>query len=292
MSPPLWVARVELDNHEWQWQSGPYDALGFTFTLRSDHRALGEELHRLLSGFTGPAAHEAHPMCLSIIDRGKAAEPDRFVTYLDEERASVSPGTDHLVRILLWQLTPRAVAAATDRLVIHAGAVARRGRAIVIPGSPDAGKSTLTAALLDAGCEFLSDEAAVLNLSTGLVEAFPRPLSLDPGSFSLLPHLAPHPATTDLVRNQWFVVPDEVAPPCPPAMVILPHVRPGTASELEPVTRSTALVALAESAFNLGACGSRGFRALGEVVRRATCVRLYFGQLPGTADLILRTPLA
>jgi hypothetical protein len=60
---------------------------------------------------------------------------------------------------------------------VHAGVVAWRGRAIVIPGRSFTGKSTLVYELVRAGAAYYSDEYAVLDAS-GRVHPFPRPLAL------------------------------------------------------------------------------------------------------------------
>jgi hypothetical protein len=73
---------------------------------------------------------------------------------------------------------------AEEHVFIHAGAVARAGRAIVLPGRSWSGKSTLVAALVRAGADYLSDEYAVLD-SNGRVHPFAKPLSVRaPGSLS------------------------------------------------------------------------------------------------------------
>ena len=69
------------------------------------------------------------------------------------------------------------VAARSRRGVfLHAGAVAWRGRALVLPGASWSGKSTLVAELLEAGAEYLSDEFAVIRGER--VVPFPKPLTL------------------------------------------------------------------------------------------------------------------
>ena len=60
---------------------------------------------------------------------------------------------------------------------IHAGVVAWRGKAIVLPGASHAGKTTLVAALLRAGATYYSDEWAVLDAS-GRVRPYARSLSI------------------------------------------------------------------------------------------------------------------
>jgi hypothetical protein len=64
-----------------------------------------------------------------------------------------------------------------ELLFVHAGAVAWRGLAIAIPGRSHSGKSTLVAALVRAGAEYLSDEFAALDRG-GLVHPYPRKLSI------------------------------------------------------------------------------------------------------------------
>src|SRR5579859_7544100 len=66
---------------------------------------------------------------------------------------------------------------ARGRLFVHAGVVGYRNRAIVLPGPSRCGKSTLVAALLEAGATYYSDEYAVFD-PHGRVHPFPRPLSM------------------------------------------------------------------------------------------------------------------
>jgi hypothetical protein len=66
---------------------------------------------------------------------------------------------------------------AVGRVFIHAGVVAKNGRAIVMPANSFAGKTTLVSELVKAGAEYYSDEYAVLD-EAGLVHPFARDLSV------------------------------------------------------------------------------------------------------------------
>jgi hypothetical protein len=66
---------------------------------------------------------------------------------------------------------------ATERVFIHAGVVAWENRAIILPGSSRAGKSTLVWSLVQAGAVYYSDEYAVFD-ENGSVYPFPLPISL------------------------------------------------------------------------------------------------------------------
>jgi hypothetical protein len=82
-----------------------------------------------------------------------------------------------LVSLLHAQLR-RYVGYHVDGFVfVHAGVVAYRGRAIVLPGQSFAGKSTLVQALVRAGADYYSDEYAMLD-DTGRVAHYREPLSL------------------------------------------------------------------------------------------------------------------
>jgi hypothetical protein len=76
---------------------------------------------------------------------------------------------------------------ARARVFVHAGAVAWRGRAVLVPGRSFSGKSRLVAALLRAGATYYSDEYAVVD-ARGRIHPFPTPLSLRPdGDGSAVP---------------------------------------------------------------------------------------------------------
>jgi len=63
---------------------------------------------------------------------------------------------------------------------IHAGAVLIEGRALLLPGSSHAGKSSLVAELLRRGASHFSDEYALID-SEGRVHSYLRPLLLRKG---------------------------------------------------------------------------------------------------------------
>ena len=66
---------------------------------------------------------------------------------------------------------------ARDWIFVHAGAVARDASAVVFPGESFSGKTTLVAALVQAGATYYSDEYAVLD-ADGRVHPYARPLSI------------------------------------------------------------------------------------------------------------------
>ena len=66
---------------------------------------------------------------------------------------------------------------AKSHVFVHAGVVAKNGKALIIPAQSFKGKTTLVAELVRNGAEYYSDEYAVLD-EDGLCHPFPRTLSL------------------------------------------------------------------------------------------------------------------
>ncbi|MCA1589636.1 MAG: hypothetical protein LC734_04450 [Acidobacteria bacterium] len=66
---------------------------------------------------------------------------------------------------------------ARSLIFLHAGAVARNGRGIMIPGHSYSGKTSLVSELVKKGAEYYSDEFALLDRG-GLLHPFPRELSI------------------------------------------------------------------------------------------------------------------
>ena len=71
-------------------------------------------------------------------------------------------------------------------LLIHAAAVEREGRAVVLPGASGVGKSTLTTALVANGWRLLSDEVTIIDPTGGLLRPHPRPISLKNETIDLI----------------------------------------------------------------------------------------------------------
>jgi hypothetical protein len=81
-------------------------------------------------------------------------------------------------------------AVAPSLIFVHAGTVAWKGHAILVPGATHTGKTTLTAALVRAGATYYSDEFAVLD-RRGRVHPYPQKLGIRRG---------------DRVEHDWVTV--------------------------------------------------------------------------------------
>jgi len=76
---------------------------------------------------------------------------------------------------------------------LHAAVAERRGRAVVIAGRPDAGKTSLACALGLAGWGIMSDEVALLEPGGKAVRSFPRAMLVKSGTARRLKELLRFP---------------------------------------------------------------------------------------------------
>ncbi|MEX2556720.1 MAG: hypothetical protein WEB06_13980 [Actinomycetota bacterium] len=189
---------------------------------------------------------------------------------------------------LVWHIMNNAVAEARHVLVVHAGVVvAPDGNAVVLPATSGGGKTTLTAGLVRAGFDFLSDEMMAIDPVSLRVLPVPRSLFMKPGTFEALGVQPPDvsEAARLLLDGTWPVTPDDLRPgslggPAPVRTVIAPTYRPGSETRIERVSRAAGLSDLAGQAFNLEMFGgAAGIELLAEVVRPASCYRLAVGRL-------------
>lgn len=140
-----------------------------------------------LNGFLPALPPAWKPMRTHIVDRmysvlvsGQGARRRgrlSTIVYADEKLIARTPELDQAVDAFESDLQLYVAEMSPHRLFVHAGVVALRGKAVVIPGKSFSGKSTLTSELVKAGATYYSDEYAVLD-ANGRVHHYARPLSI------------------------------------------------------------------------------------------------------------------
>jgi hypothetical protein len=100
--------------------------------------------------------------------------------YRGIRRVARSREQEEVFESLKTELRHSVAEFAPRRVFVHAGVVAWRGQAIVVPGRTFTGKTTLVAELVRAGATYYSDEYAALD-GRGRVHPFVTPLSIRDG---------------------------------------------------------------------------------------------------------------
>ena len=166
-------------------------------------------------------------------------------------------------------------------LVLHSAVLERNGRAVLMPAPPTHGKSTLCAGLVARGWRLLSDELALIDLDTGVLHPFTRPISLKNQSIDVVRAFAPEATITEPVRDTvkgdiaYFRPPGESVArsgePATPGYVVFPRYRKGAAARFTPLEKSEAFRQLAEQAFNYYVLGRHAFEAVAGLIDRSDC---------------------
>jgi hypothetical protein len=126
-------------------------------------------------------------------------------------RIQRAPSLAPIIDWILWPATQEAVERTTEYLALHAGAVARNGKSILLPAPPDTGKTTLSAALTRAGFSYLSDEVGLIEPETALLHPCAGALGMEITSIDLMGPDVREAILSDLLalgRGQYQVTPD------------------------------------------------------------------------------------
>lgn len=160
-------------------------------------------------------------------------------------------------------------------LLLHASAVERDGKALLMTGLSGAGKSTLAALLMAKGWRLMGDEFALLDSATGLIHGFPRLISLKNEAIGVLERALPGARFGPRLEGTpkgaiRHLVPDAraiaaMAAPAAPHLILFPSY--GFAAAERAVLPSETFVRLTQASTNYVALAERGFDALTKLVR-------------------------
>jgi hypothetical protein len=231
---------VDLEGVRWAGVTGPYCCFGQAFSIRSTSQQLADYLGALYAPML--CDHSPSHVTFSLV----APEgSDYGAIYRDRAPLVASAVPSSVFGTLLWAINRHVIQPSTEAVVLHAAAADLDGYAVVLPAAMESGKTTLVTGLLERGLGYLTDEAVELGPDRR-VTGFPKPLSIDPGSWEVLAHLRPQvcPEVRPYLEHQWqipagslsYVVAESRA-----AVFIFPRYLAGAATELVRVPPATAL---------------------------------------------------
>jgi len=183
------------------------------------------------------------------------------------------------------------------RRLTHCGTLGINGKGIILAGAGGSGKSATVIAGLLHGIQSVGDDYVLLDAS-GEITAYPlfATLKQDPAGFQRLG--LGNRLGRDLALN-WqgkhqLKISDIADNAVPSKLVIdalmLPKVKGAGRTEISPVGRAEAMIALAASSiYQMPGERESGFRFFGEITRRLPCFRLMLGPDPTeVADTIAK----
>ncbi|MEP6495518.1 MAG: hypothetical protein ABJF01_22715 [bacterium] len=166
---------------------------------------------------------------------------------------------------------------ARPKLFVHAGVVAWKGRAILLPGSSRAGKTHLVAELVAAGAAYFSDEYAILDRNA-VVHPFPKPLSLRAHNAARQRHV-PVGEIGGIAGRK----------PLPVGLVIMCHYEQGARWQPQRLTPGAGVLELLSNTFAARHRPEQAMAILEQVALRALVLKSTRGDARSIAHEILST---
>ena len=188
-----------------------------------------------------------------------------------------------------WGLNWCIATSAHRYMMLHAGTVAFGDEALIMPGTPGSGKSTLSAALLLRGARLLSDEFGLMRPEKGDLLPMPRGIPLKNTSIEAILEFDPaaplgptYPKTRKgRVRH---LRPDALSltnqdRPAEPRWLVFPKYSPDAREELRPLDKGEAFRQMAFNCFNYKLLGEAAFLAVAGMISKVQCFTFTFSRL-------------
>lgn len=179
-------------------------------------------------------------------------------------------------------------------LILHAAVVEKNGHAVIMPGQPGAGKSTLCAALIGHGWRLLSDEMAIIDLNSPELIPIVRPVSLKNESIPIIKAFVPDAVMGESFRDTAKGTVAHMKPPVASIQnaklrtkgrwIVFPQFRKDLPLSQQSISGAKAVLDLANNAFNYNVLGVCGFEKLCDLVQGCDCYRLEYGRLHDALD--------
>jgi len=182
------------------------------------------------------------------------------------------------------------------RLLVHAAVLVRDGQAIIFPASPGSGKSTLTAYHALSGWSLYSDEMAVIDLKTGLVEPVYRPVCLKNDSIDLVKKWFPDSIFTPIWRDtqkgdvahlkalKWSE--HACLRPAKIIAVVFPKYVKDKELTIFKLNQLQGFETLSKNSFNYSTLGESGFNAVDRLIRHAKLFEIEYGSLEDVSEFL------
>jgi hypothetical protein len=249
--------------------------------------SIHEKVYPILAHFTVEASEDTADVIIELDEGDQGID-----LYENGEPVNHVPGLDALGPAAKG-LFLRGVVNRQDYLVhVHAGVVGNGETCILLPAAAGSGKSTLTAGLVAAGYDYLSDESALLHLPDLCVRPLPLALCSKSTGWEVMVIDALCPANASLTihdrvddKRVRYLTPSLLGSvaedrPYPVSHIIFPRYSATGGISLRPLPRSRALSLLFEDCLSMPHWLSPdSVASIVDWVRRVDCYELALDDL-------------
>lgn len=179
---------------------------------------------------------------------------------------------------LEWGMNYCVSAFEKNYLILHAAVVAKQNKAVIFPAPPGSGKSTLTAYLSLAGWRLLSDEMAIIDLHTGELIPFVRPICLKNNSIDMVKQWSTDAVLSPLAKDTLKGNVSHLKPSLDSiknadtratlAAIVYPKYQQGQGMTIYQLDEANTFMQLAANAFNFSAIGAPAFACVSQLVAK------------------------
>jgi hypothetical protein len=224
----------------------------------------------------------AQPICI--------VKQVQITAIADGYRMQAGETVDETIRGELWllqavkyEIVMGLMAARSDLLWFHAGAVADDAGAILFAGPGGSGKSTLVAHLYQQGWQYLSDDVMPLDLATGKILPFPQTPRVRQNTGELVP-------SDRLGEVPKFEVRLERDRVCREAVgvraIVFAQYDPAISTQLSPCSPGTTALELLRNCINFLDHKQIALEQVGKLVKQSSGVQLEFSDAKVAVDCL------
>ena len=193
-----------------------------------------------------------------------------------------------LYDLLKHELLAQFIRERQDLLWLHAAAVERNGKAILVAGPSGQGKSTISTRLCEMGWNFMSDDIAPVRMSSNDVLPFPQAPFRRIGA-GIIPNRV---ALEALEKESVIISPESIRRQAAPiAAIVFPVYRPGTRENLVSMPSGNAAFELLRSYTNFVDHKASGVARASELARQIPAYELIYSRGQDAAALLNSKPL-
>lgn len=270
--------------------------LGTHAVLRTDREDVAAGLHRLLEPFVEDSPAGYRDMSFALVD-GDATDDAAWAG-----RRLLLQGAEIIANSMSWSAVVGALVSVLNRnaiehyagFAVHSGVVSSGGSAAALPAVSGGGKTTLTAACLRHGFDYVSDESLCVDMESDGITPYPKPLGLsrwsrrelglDGSSLAFPPDSLEGMATAADLGGRVAEHPLQLH------HIVLARFG-STPLSLTPAVGSAAMAALLELSFNHFKHGEGAFKLAAKLANSAQVWQLDYDDPLDAAEL-LRSELA